>query len=223
MNWRHLRCLWIGTGLGLTLLGVAGCATFEYPSERDVRLEQERAMELTLVRLNQESARHNREIAALRADVQALLDDRHRLRSQLEAVCQESANAARQTQELQERLGLAERQLSAVDADYRKRLQEMQKAIAQEGAAREKGMKEVISSVSKEISQTASQLQAEQRKLLKSLSEGPGAQGDYVVQQGDTLGNIGEAFGVTVDALKKANKLGGSTIKIGQRLVIPAK
>lgn len=43
----------------------------------------------------------------------------------------------------------------------------------------------------------------------------------YVVVSGDTLSKIAAKFGVTVNALKSANKLTSDTIKLGQKLVIP--
>jgi cell division septation protein DedD len=43
----------------------------------------------------------------------------------------------------------------------------------------------------------------------------------YIVVSGDTLQRIATKFGVTVTALKSANKLTSDTIKIGQKLVIP--
>ena len=43
----------------------------------------------------------------------------------------------------------------------------------------------------------------------------------YVVVSGDTLSKIAAKFGVSVTALKAANKLTTDTIKVGQKLVIP--
>ena len=44
----------------------------------------------------------------------------------------------------------------------------------------------------------------------------------YTVTSGDTLSKIARKHGVSVDALKSANNLEGSNIRIGQALVIPA-
>jgi len=48
------------------------------------------------------------------------------------------------------------------------------------------------------------------------------ATGKYMVKGGDTLSGIARAHGVDVDALKTANGLSGSNIRIGQSIVIPA-
>lgn len=54
-----------------------------------------------------------------------------------------------------------------------------------------------------------------------SSSSGQGASGIYVVKGGDSLSKIARGHGVSVDALKSANDLTGSNIRIGQSLTIP--
>lgn len=44
----------------------------------------------------------------------------------------------------------------------------------------------------------------------------------YRVKQGDTLGNISKKFGISVEALKKANHLQGNALHLKQALVIPS-
>jgi len=53
-------------------------------------------------------------------------------------------------------------------------------------------------------------------------SSGQGTSGIYVVKGGDSLSKIARGHGVSVDALKSANNLSGSNIRIGQSLTIPA-
>jgi LysM repeat protein/lysophospholipase L1-like esterase len=43
----------------------------------------------------------------------------------------------------------------------------------------------------------------------------------YVVRSGDSLWGIARKYGVSVDALMKANKLGNSRLNVGQKLTIP--
>lgn len=45
---------------------------------------------------------------------------------------------------------------------------------------------------------------------------------DYIVKQGDTLGNIALGYGISVTALRNANNLSGDLIRIGQKIQIPA-
>jgi LysM domain-containing protein len=43
----------------------------------------------------------------------------------------------------------------------------------------------------------------------------------YTVKKGDTLKSIAAEYGTTVQAIKNANKLKSSTIRVGQKLIIP--
>jgi LysM repeat protein len=53
--------------------------------------------------------------------------------------------------------------------------------------------------------------------------EAPSASGRYhVVKHGETLSHIARYYGVTIDAIKKANHLWSNTIYVGQHLYIPA-
>ena len=52
-------------------------------------------------------------------------------------------------------------------------------------------------------------------------SPGEAGSGIYVVKGGDSLSKIARGHGVSVDALKSANDLTGSNIRIGQSLTIP--
>ena len=45
----------------------------------------------------------------------------------------------------------------------------------------------------------------------------------YTVQKGDSLWKIANTYGVTVNELKNINNLSGSTLSIGQEILIPTK
>ena len=63
---------------------------------------------------------------------------------------------------------------------------------------------------------------AESRPVSGSASTSAGSGGGvYAVKSGDTLSKIARAHGVSVDALKSANNLSTSNIRIGQTLAIP--
>jgi len=53
----------------------------------------------------------------------------------------------------------------------------------------------------------------------RSTHSGPGR--IHIVKPGHTLSAIATAYGTTVSAIKKANHLKSSTIRVGQKLVIP--
>ena len=61
-------------------------------------------------------------------------------------------------------------------------------------------------------------LTARQADSRMALSE----RQDYTVRAGDSLWEIAESHGITVDRLKQANNLTGDRIYVGQRLTLPA-
>ena len=57
----------------------------------------------------------------------------------------------------------------------------------------------------------------------KSYSPYTGATKEYVVKNGDTLGSIAYGNGITIRQLKELNGLSSDSLKIGQKLKIPAE
>ncbi len=45
----------------------------------------------------------------------------------------------------------------------------------------------------------------------------------YIVRKGDNLGRIASKYGVSVNAIRRANGIKGDNIQIGQKLTIPSK
>ena len=221
---KRILCVSFARGACVVLAGavVSGCAMLETPSDREMRMRRQQQMSMQVSRLNQTRDQQSRIVAGLRADVQALMEERQRVLGMVESARREAALVRQELQDLDRRLSLAERQLSKMDADYRQRLEGLQGTIARQEKARKEAIDQVIDTVSQEISATASKLQQEQRQLLKSVG-GSEVQGEYVVQSGDTLGAIAQAFGVSLRSLKRANNLEGDLIRVGQKLVIPAQ
>lgn len=82
-------------------------------------------------------------------------------------------------------------------------------------------------------SSTASQPQARQQSQPARRQEtqsqparrqnNSGIQATHTVKRGENLGKIARKYGVTVDAIRKANNLRGDKINVGQKLKIPAR
>ncbi|MGC4014981.1 MAG: LysM peptidoglycan-binding domain-containing protein [Luteolibacter sp.] len=62
-------------------------------------------------------------------------------------------------------------------------------------------------------------------KSASSTSPKPSAAGgtSHVVVKGDTLGGIARKYGVSQDAIKKANDMTKDTVVLGKTLQIPAR
>ena len=90
-------------------------------------------------------------------------------------------------------------------------------------AAQETLKKEVVDDLSREIAKLLAEQTAAASRGGRGNRAGSGQVAGYEhkVQSGQTLSAIAVAYGVTVDAIKRANNLGGDTIRVGQVLFIP--
>ncbi|MEI8080039.1 MAG: LysM peptidoglycan-binding domain-containing protein [bacterium] len=182
-------------------LAAAGCVAFETPEQQDLRMQQ---------------------MASLNSDVQTLMNERQQMVQMLEQSRQENAQLGMKSKDLSDRLDLVEQRFGTLDGAYRRKLEDLQRTISSESAARKTAIDDVVHATSQSIATTANKLQAQQRQAVKAAVEGV-PQGDYVVQKGDTLTAIARAFGITTASLSKANNLKGGTVRPGQKLVIPKK
>ena len=185
----------------LAALAAAGCVAFETPEQQDLRMQQ---------------------MASMNSDVQTLMNERQQMVQMLEVSRQENAQLGMKVKDLSDRLDLVEQRFGTLDGSYRRKLEDLQRTIASESAARKTAIDDVVHSTSQVIATTANKLQAQQRQAVKAAVEGA-PQGEYVVQKGDTLTAIAKAFGVTTTSLGRVNNLKGGMVRPGQRLVIPKK
>jgi len=150
------------------------------------------------------------------------MNERQQMVQMLEQSRQENAQLGMKSKDLSDRLDLVEQRFGTLDGAYRRKLEDLQRTISSESAARKTAIDDVVHATSQSIATTANKLQAQQRQAVKAAVEGV-PQGDYVVQKGDTLTAIARAFGITTASLSKANNLKGGTVRPGQKLVIPKK
>jgi len=190
---------WLALALfGMLMLATTGCATLATTDDLDQQTQR---------------------MASLNADVQTLAEERQKLIHMLEASRMETAQLAFQVKDLTQRLDLLEGRFAKVDASYKQALDDLNAVVRKESESRKTAIQDVVTSVSSEIAKTANQLQEQQRKLMKSMEST--AQGEYVVQKGDTLAAIAKAFNVSLSSLQKANGLKSTSIRVGQKLIIP--
>ena len=77
------------------------------------------------------------------------------------------------------------------------------------------------------VNDIINRIQAEERKRPRAVTPPAPppppaeARGTYVVQPGDTLSLIAQAFGTTIGRLREMNNLRGDTLRVGQKLSVP--
>lgn len=187
------------TLLTLSALALSGCETFYNTSSR-----------------NEANA------TAMRAEI-----ERQQLSRDTEIAKAAAQSAEVQLQQLDMRLNRLEdnlRQTSAAEnsdiASLRDELNALKSETAALRADRATMKKEIVNEISTEV---AKLLAAQQKSAAATAtSESAGQSGyEHKVQSGQTLSAIAQAYGVSVDKIKKANKLKNDVIRVGQTLFIP--
>lgn len=119
------------------------------------------------------------------------------------------------------RISSLEQQIVSIKRSMGTSTKALEKRLEQERQLREKASKALLG----EIANTATTLQERQKRALDAFNKANATSSstEYKVQSGDTLSVIAQAYGTTVTAIKKANRLNSSVIRVGQMLKIPAK
>ena len=107
---------------------------------------------------------------------------------------------------------------SQVD-DLKQEVSSLNNALKKESEARDAQMKKIIQSIEKiaKIPPASPQPNKTNPQLAPLEFE------EYIVQAGATLSAIAQAYGVTVQDIKRANNLKSDNIRVGQKLLIPVK
>jgi LysM repeat protein len=162
-----------------------------------------------------------REMAQLRADFDQLREDNAKMRALIEENQNNLRGLLRQLQQITAQLGGIDRGSINKIANIQTELRQLAAAITAETRAREEADQRVITTVSAEITSALRQSRPNNAGNTTSGAQ-VRAQGEYTVMRGDTLGAIAQAFGISVQAIKKANNLDDDLIIEGQKLIIPA-
>ena len=144
-----------------------------------------------------------RQQAAAREQAATRMTDEklHRLKGQIESVEMENARLAQEMQQLRNEVRSLNSQISQLGSG----MQSMQSRQARD-------KQEVIDQVSKRVGTL----------IQKQAASAPRSSGrEHVVESGHTLSAIASAYGTSVSAIKKANKLKSDNIYVGQKLYIP--
>jgi LysM repeat protein len=172
-------------------------------------------------------------ITALRADMHLLEERINRVAGDVQAL---QANYER----LQQQVASLHQQLAAMQtaghggAVTPATIAHLEQRIAAVDAARRRDVETIVNQVSAELaklggggvsrrSSSAATPPARSAAPRTATSAAASAEQGYehVVEKGQTLSAIAKAYGVTVDAIKKANNLKSDTLFVGKKLFIP--
>jgi LysM repeat protein len=101
-------------------------------------------------------------------------------------------------------------------------VESLKQQVATERQARQADMDRLLGQVAKE---TAAAIRSA-TPPSGSRSSGPATAGEfyeYTVESGATLSAIAKAYGVSVDSIRKANRMKDDNLRVGQKLFVPKK
>ena len=208
-------------GCGLALM-VSGCANwgetepvlgnggtpYQQPQQAQ---ESPRMMVSNLVEAPAPST-SNRELAALRADFDALREEQKLLTARILGLEQDNIRKDAQIKELQSLLDDMDKRSADVDNKWRARMTELSATIDKEREARRNELKNFSTIIASEIDKKAAPAPAPATNI--SI---------ITVQKGDTLSGIAAAAKTTTAEIKRLNNLKSDTIYLGQQLKVPVK
>lgn len=132
------------------------------------------------------------------------------LAGQVRQLQDDNARLAETVQELRRRVEELSRSNETTDRE----ISELRKKIAADSVKREKQL-----SLIAERLKTPEKQEIPPQKEKQDLTEYE----EYVVQRGATLTAIAKAYGVSIDAIKKANNKTSDALRVGEKLKIPRK
>ncbi len=158
------------------------------------------------------TARINRELAILKADLDSLLEEQKRMTSRIIGLEQDNLRKDEQIKELLSLLAEMDKRFAEVDKNYQAKIGALNDSISKEREARRKDLENFTKVITTEIDKN-NEANQKQETEFKTI----------VVQSGDTLSSIAKALKISVAELKKYNNLKDDRIFIGQKLQFPVK
>ncbi|MDD2708425.1 MAG: LysM peptidoglycan-binding domain-containing protein [Verrucomicrobiae bacterium] len=170
------------------------------------------------------AAELTREQVSLREDVRGLLEKTGQMQMDLQAMKAENEALRAENERLRKDVAA----LRENNGDWRKETSRLDEMIRKLDAARENDRKVVVDEVGKELERVMKKAAATggsdggREKPAKTAAKPKVVEGrEHVVEKGQTLNAIAEAYGVSKKAIMEANNLSKSELKIGQKLFIP--
>jgi TolA-binding protein len=120
---------------------------------------------------------------------------------------------------MQGQIATMERRIQALSSE----VESLKQQVALERQARQADMDRLLQQVAKE---TAAALRSASPPAGGGRSSGPATAGEfyeYTVESGATLSAIAKAYGVSIDSIRKANRMKDDNLRVGQKLYVPKK
>ena len=209
---KNIKILFSGV---LAAVALAGCADFGSTepvlSTQPTAFRANEQPAAAQVHRQQADNTSKREIAAFRADLDAVAEQQKMLTARIMGLEEQLSQKEKQIKELQSLLDAMDKRFSDVDSNWRNRMQELSSNIDKEREARKREQKQFTQAVTKVI--------ADQSNAASDNTEYL----EFVVQKGDTLSKIASAAKVSVAEIKRINNLKNDVIREGQKLKLPKK
>lgn len=203
-------CYW---GLILACFTLCGCAAFDYrygTEPPSVSASGARPSS------NLQTSRIKTELARMQADIRQLTETQRKLVGRIQEINGRISGLRADLNSAVQGVTSGENRGSQAVASLRRQVENLQKALEAEKKARKSADREVVRSVTSEVSSMIAN-SGGGRTSDSNLQ----TRGKYTVKRGDTLSAIAQAFGVKVKDLKRLNNLENDLILEGQKLLIP--
>ena len=208
---KNIKILFSGI---LAAVALAGCADFGATepvlSTQPTAFRSNEQPAAAPVHRQQADNTSKREIAAFRADLDAVAEQQKMLTARIMGLEDQLSQKEKQIKELQSLLDAMDKRFADVDSNWRNRMQELSSNIDKEREARKREQKQFTQNVTKIITDQSNA--TDNTEYL-----------EFVVQKGDTLGKIASAAKVSVAEIKRINNLKNDVIREGQKLKLPKK
>jgi predicted RNase H-like nuclease (RuvC/YqgF family) len=212
------RKTWKAAGWAAVIGGLAalmqGCESMYYSEAEDTQVQQQNLVQQAA---RQDADRASREVATLRADLHAFQESQKQLYTAIDELRQENSARAQEIEKLRSLVAALDARMNSSDGAWRNDMSSFKDKLAQD---QQKAMNKLTINLADEMAKNLNQVK-QSAESSRAAAQAAGAK-EYTVQAGDTVSAIAKAFGITPAALTSANGIKGSTIRVGQKLKIPA-
>lgn len=156
---------------------------------------------------------------AMRENERMFMEQLQRAKAVVDQLQESNHAMSSKIEEFNRRLSAMESRNRELDAEVK----QLRQLISAESTARHESMRKFAGEVGRQMSAVA---ESKPSSRSSSTSGGPATEGEffeYEVQRGATLNAIAKAYEVSVDDIRKANRLKNDNIVVGQKLYIPKK